>query len=90
MTDEEIEFKIKDLRAKLKELEIEKVKDEERVRSKTEERNKLISQLKEKYPEIDINNLESEREKVKAQLESEMLLFETELQRIEQEIAKNR
>jgi hypothetical protein len=80
MSDIEIEKKIKSYRSKLKELELEVVKQEERMKSKQEEKERLLVKIKDIYPEFIEENLENDIEKLQNQLEVDMSMFEAELQ----------
>lgn len=79
MNDPEIEQKIKQYRSKLQELTLEVAKNEERLKTKDEERQKILSRILAIYPDFTEDNLEVEMDKLKNQLEADMTVFEMEL-----------
>lgn len=79
MNDTEIEQKIKQYRSKLQELTLEVAKNEERLKTKDEERQKILSRIQSIYPDFTEDNLEVEMDKLKNQLEADMTVFEMEL-----------
>lgn len=89
LTSEQIEKKIKDFKTKIKEFEIQIAKDEQRLSSKQEEENKIQTKLLELYPEIDLDNLKEEVQKIEAQLEAELLCYENELKSIQSTLTEN-
>lgn len=90
MDQNEIKDKIERYQKKIRELELQTARDEQIWKTKEEEKEKLLHELRTKYPEIDPKNLDEEIRNLETHLESEMLLLDNELRKIEAEIAKNR
>lgn len=89
MNSEQIEKKIKEFKSKINDMTIQIAKDEQKLSSKQEEEEKIRTKLVELYPGIDLSNLKGEVEKIEAQLEGEIALYENELKSIQSTLEQN-
>lgn len=89
MTNEQIEQKIKSFKSKLKEIELQIARDEQKLTSKQEEELKIKEKLIQLYPSIDLDNLDVELQKIETTLEAEILAYEQELLSINSILTSN-
>jgi chromosome segregation ATPase len=89
MTNDEIEAKIKEYKKSIKNIELQVAKDEQRLVTQEEEKQKILKQILELNPGFDVNNLETELKRIEEELERELNDFEQDLKRVQKQIAEN-
>lgn len=86
----EAEQKLKKLQESLKYLEIQLAKEEQKLKTKEEERQKILLKLKESYPDLDPEKIDEEIQKLESGLEKDILEFENDLNRLFDQIEENK